>query len=172
MNNIVEINYPNLDNYFKILLLEQECEFAVYKFDLENKLFKTCFYSCLGFLFYIAKGLFTYIAEIGNSYISGVCQSCIILCNIALFLILFLSLPEAIGLICTFVKRIFKKESFTKDNKEWVIKKILTDLSICISDTYFTFDSKGLITGINKDNNILCSYLENKLQNKLNKSMQ
>lgn len=169
MNDIVEINYPNLDNYFKELLLKQEfsrkCYWSAIKENLSDSLVFLGIILFLGFVISIFK--IPVDAETLPIELKVIPWLMIGLGAVAIFLafLFFLcSLFEAIkiAILNTLAFKTFKNES-----KKKTLKKICKDFDRYVDVSCFEFDSRGFITGINKESSLLCRGLEKRLQDKL-----
>lgn len=170
MNNIAEeINYPNLDNYFKELLIKQEisrkCYWNTIKENVSNFLGFLRIILFLGFLISIFKiPLESETLPIGFKIIHwliiGHCAIAIIF--LFFFMLNFLFKAIKIAILNTLAFKTFKNES-----KKKILKKICKDFDRYVDVSCFEFNSRGFITGINKESSLLCRGLEKRLQDKL-----
>lgn len=142
MNDIVEINYPNLDNYFKDLLIKQEFS-------------RKCYWSS------IKENFSDSLRFVGIILLIGLGAVAIFLAF--LFFLYFLFEAIKIAILNTLAFKAFKNES-----KKEILKKIWKDFDRYVDVSCFEFDSRGFITGINKESSLLCRGLEKRLQDKLN----
>lgn len=169
MNDIVEINYPNLDSYFKELLLKQEfsrkCYWSAIIENLSDSLAFLGIILFLGFVISIFK--ITVDAEtlpielkVIPWLIIGLGAVAIVLAF--LFFLYFLFEAIKVSILNTLAFKTFKNES-----KKEILKKIWKDFDRYVDVSCFEFDSRGFITGINKESSLLCQGLEKRLQDKL-----
>lgn len=166
MNNIVEINYPNLDSYFKNLVIIQEEFWRDYWPQSKVILMKNIgFLMICPFLLYLSE-IFMQAKE-ENSLLYFVSQLCVSFCAIGFCVISVLTLSNLLQLLLDYTecKQYFESRLMRKQTE--IHLKLLDDFPCYISTSHLEFNSKGIITGINKENSLLCQKLENSLQNKL-----
>ena len=165
MNNIVEFGYPNLDNYFKDLIAIQESYWEDYWPKSKLIIRKNIgFLMICPILFYLAE-IFMKVTEENPLYF--ISQLYIVFCCIGAGIIIVLTFSSLLQLLLDYAecKQYFKSRLIVKQGE--IHLKILDDFPGYIPTSYLELNSKGIITGINKDDSYLCQKLENYLQNKL-----
>ena len=166
MNNIVEINYPNLDNYFKNLAVIQEDYWENYWPESKSIIMKNViFLDIASFLLYTSKILMEVTTE--NSLLYFLSQLYSALGAVGAVVILVLALSNLLQLLLDYAecKQYFKSRLKIKQTQ--IHTKIIDDFPIFIPTSYLEVNSKGIITGIDKEDSLCCQKLENYLQNKL-----
>jgi hypothetical protein len=165
MNDIVEINYPNLDNYFKNLAVIQEDYWENYWPESKSIIMKNVrFLVIASFLLYTAKILMEVTTE--NSLLYFLSQLYSALGAVGAAVIITLALSNLLQLLLDYAecKQYFKSRLMRKQTETHL--KLLDDFPCYISTSHLELNSKGIITGINKENSLLRQKLENYLQNK------
>lgn len=169
MNDIVEINYPNLDSYFKELLLKQEfsrkCYWSAIKENLSDSLAFLDIILFLGFVISIFKIIVA--AETLPIELKVIPWLIIGLGAVAIFLAFLFFLNFLFEAIKVAILNTLEFKSFKNESKKKILKKIWKDFDRYIDVSCFEFDSRGFIIGINKENSLLCQGLEKRLQDKL-----
>ena len=166
MNDIVEINYPNLDNYFKNLVVIQEDYWENYWPESKSIIMKNLIFLMIAsFLLYSAQRLTEVTEE--NTLLYFISQLYIGFGAIVACIILVLAFSNLLQLLLDYAecKQYFKSRLKVKQCE--IHLKILDDFPGYIPTSYLELNSKGIITGINKNDSYLCQKLENYLQNKL-----
>lgn len=169
MNDIVEINYPNLDSYFKELLLKQEssrkCYWSATKENLSDSLAFLGTILFLGFVISIFK--ITVDAETLPIELKVIPWLIIGLGAVAMFLAFLFFLYFLFEAIKVAILNTLEFKSFKNESEKKILKKIWKDFDRYVDVSCFEFDSRGFITGINKESSLLCQGLEKRLQDKL-----
>ena len=170
MNNIAEeINYPNLDNYFKELLIKQEisrkCYWNTIKENVSNFLGFLRIILFLGFLISIFK--IPLESETLPIELKVIPWLIIGLDAVAIFLAFLFFLYFLFEAIKVAILNTLEFKSFKNESKKKILKKIWKDFGRYVDVSCFEFDSRGFITGINKESSLLCRGLEKRLQDKL-----
>lgn len=172
MNDIVEINYPNLDNYFKKIIAIQEEYWENYWPKSKAIIIKNVRFLMLGiFLLYLAN-IFMKITE-ENSLLYFIGQLCSAVYLIGFAVIIILALSNLLQLLLEYAecKQYFKNRLKIKQTQ--IHLKILDDFPIFLIPTsYLEVNSDGIITGINKKDSLFYQKLESYLQNKLEEASQ
>lgn len=169
MNNIVEINYPNLDSYFKELLLKQEfsrkCYWSAIKENLSDSLRFLGIILLIGLVISILKSPVQ--SETLPIELKVISWLIIGLGAVAIFLAFLFFLYFLFKAIKIAILNTLEFKSFKNESKKKILKKICKDFDRYVDVSCFEFDSRGFITGINKESYLLCRGLEKRLQDKL-----
>lgn len=165
MNNIVEIVYPNLDNYFKDLLELQEKQYEDEK-EQWKSYFKKFYSKVIPFITNII------FLQILNSL------SALDLPNAAkLILVIGVSIATissfitgfhfivSLALFFIFSSSILNQiTSYKSYNEQKTLSKIKDDFGKQLNKSYFEINSKGFITDLKRNDKVLCQELEEHLK--------
>ena len=169
MNNIVEFSYPNLDKYFKDLLIKQEfsrkCYWSSIKENFSDSLAFLGIILFLGFVISIFK--IPVDAETLPIELKVIPWFIICLGAVAIFLAFLFFLYFLFEAIKVAILNTLEFKSFNNESKKKILKKICKDFDRYVDVSCFEFDSRGFIIGINKESSLLCWGLEKRLQDKL-----
>lgn len=164
-NNIVEFGYPNLDNYFKNLLEIQQKKYEVRKEKWQNH-FKDFFAK------FIPVVISMIIVSILNHLITLDCPNAVKL---------ILVIGDVIAAIYVFVNGfififhlplffissyfVFREMANYKSyNEREILRTIKDDFDVYLNSSNVTFDSKGFITDLKRDDKELCQKVEEYLK--------
>ena len=164
-NNIVEFGYPNLDNYFKNLLEIQNKKYEVIKEKWKNHF----------------KDFFSKVIPVIMSMLIVSILNHLITLDFPNAVKLFLVISDVIAAIYVFVHAfififhiplfiissyfVFREiANYKSYNERETLRTIKDDLDVYLNESNVTFDSKGFITNLKRDNIALCQELEEYLK--------
>jgi len=173
MDSIVEFNFPYVDIYFENILKIQEDERKRNRAKLMNKIFLIG--SCLVLLLLLVLIKIKFDNAESNKTEYRVVQVMIQLSGfiyeMGISVLLTLLSVTIIDLIDFLIKTPFTKKRFIKANKDKIIKLIKKETGCYINNSALELNSKGIVTGINKDCISLKQYLEKCLNSKALETM-
>jgi len=164
-NNIVEFGYPNLDNYFKNLLEIQQKKYEVRKEKWQNH-FKDFFAK------FIPVVISMIIVSILNHLITldypNAVKLILVIGDVIAAIYVFVN-----GFIFIFHLPLFFLSSYLifreimnykSYNEREILRTIKDDFDVYLNSSNFTFDSKGFITDLKRDDKELCQKIEEHLK--------
>lgn len=162
MNKIVEFSFPYVDIYFENVLKIQEAERKSYRAEIMEKFSITVFCLALSLILVLIKIKLDDTGANATEYrtIQAMIHLAMSICEIVISLLLTLLLATTVDLIVFLTKTPFTKKRFAKANKDKIIKMIEKDAGCYVNRSALDLNSKGIVTGINKDCISLKQYLE------------
>ena len=164
-NNIVEFGYPNLDNYFKNLLEIQQKKYEVRKEKWQNH-FKDFFAK------FIPVVISMIIVSILNHLITldypNAVELILVIGDVIAAIYVFVN-----GFIFIFHLPLFFLSSYLifreimnykSYNEREILRTIKDDFDVYLNSSNVTFDSKGFITDLKRDDKELCQKIEEHLK--------